>query len=458
LCAFVRPEGRNGGRGLRTFDKASQTDTVAPSLGFAGRVAVLGNPRFGHWATFVSLSLLFFLVNAGTFASLGVVLPAMVREMHWTWVQAGMGYTVLGLSCGLSSLVPTFLIRRIGVRSPLIIGSAMLVAGFGLLAGGHSVGTYLFATLLNGLGNTLTATIPGTHVLTNLFKRKSAILGAYFTAGALGGVAGPLLFVAVNTVSHGWRGYWVIFSGGALLFGLLAILTTPNRLGHTVEAAAPERLGASEIIEGLQQWTVKRALASAQYYIIVSSYMLYLLVNTTMHNFAVEHLSERGIDPKAAAGMLSLEALIGAGVSMIGGALADKVGAKRLLITALASLGIGTAALAEAHGYGLMLVYALGMGIAFGLIFVAPTLLLLDYFGRKPNLELYSLMGLFSVIAAVGPTLAGWARDLTGDFDGMFLLCAAATLVMLAAVMVMRPPSVRAGPEGPTEALAREAA
>jgi MFS family permease len=419
---------------------------------------VLRNGRIHPWATFVSLSLLFFLVNAGTFASLGVVLPAMVREMHWTWAQAGLGYTVLGLSCGLSSLLPTLMIRRMGVRSPLILGTVLLVVGFGLLAWGHSIGAYLLGTLMNGLGNTLTLTIPGTHVLTNLFKRKSAVLGAYFTAGALGGVAGPLLFVAVNAVTHGWRDYWVIFSAGALVLGVFAILTTPHRLEKVAEEAPPERLSPSQIVAGLHQWTVRRALASPQYYIIVGSYMLYLLVNTTMHNFAVEHLSERGIDPKAAAGMLSLEALIGAAVSTIGGFLGDKVGAKRLLMTALIALGIGAAALAEARGYGLMLVYALGMGTAFGLIFVAPALLLLNYFGREPNLELYSLMGLFSVVAATGPTIAGWARDITGSFQGMFLICAASTLVMLAGVVFMKPPQVRPEPEPPRDSLAREAA
>ena len=420
---------------------------------------MLRDQRVHPWATFVSLSLLFFLVNAGTFSSLGVVLPAMVREMRWSWAQAGVGYTVLGLSCGLSSLLPTLLIRRVGVRSPLIIGAASLVIGFAVLAWGRSIGAYLFATLLNGLGVTLTGTIPGTHVLTSLFKRKSAVLGAYFTAGALGGVAGPLLFVAVNAISHGWRLYWIIFAAGALLLGLFAVLTTPNRMTKAAEeGGAPERLSPSEIIEGLQQWTVRRALASPQFYVIVGSYMLYLMINTTMHSFAVEHLSERGIDPKAAAAMLSLEALIGAAVSTIGGFLGERVGAKPLLIAALIALGIGTAALAEAHGLGLMLVYALGMGIAFGLIFVAPALLLLKYFGRGPNLELYSLMGLFSVIAAVGPTIAGRARDVFGGFGDAFLMFAASTLVMLVAAAAMKAPAIKGAPGPQPDPLASEAA
>jgi OFA family oxalate/formate antiporter-like MFS transporter len=92
-----------------------------------------------RWATFAALSLLFFLVSAGTFSSLGVVLPAMVEELHWNWTQAGLGYTFLGLACGLSSLGAAAFVRRLGVRLTLATGAAMLVAGFGALAVTHNV-------------------------------------------------------------------------------------------------------------------------------------------------------------------------------------------------------------------------------------------------------------------------------------------------------------------------------
>ena len=63
-----------------------------------------------------ALSLLFFVITAGSFTSLGVVLPEMVVQLHWDWSQAGLGYTVLGVACGLASLAPALVIRRLGVR------------------------------------------------------------------------------------------------------------------------------------------------------------------------------------------------------------------------------------------------------------------------------------------------------------------------------------------------------
>lgn len=393
------------------------------------------------WTTFSALSLLFFVVSAGAFSSLGVVLPAMVRELHWNWTQAGLGYTLLGLACGLMSFVPAMLIRRIGVRGTMLAGTAFLIAGFGAMAVTQSVWLYLLGTLLIGMAFALCTTVPGTHVLTDLFEKRSTVLGAYFTIGALGGVAGPLIYVAIDDVTHGWRLYWVAFVLMALLSGLFAILTTPGRHDESKHRLdVPEQVSPGEMIEGLKEWTVRRALATSQFFVIVGGYTTYLLINTTAHGFAVEHLTERGVSSDAAAAMLSLEALIGAGVSVIGGVIGERVSPKTLMIVSLAALTLGMAGLAEASGWGLMMVFAFGVGIGFGLSFIASTMLLYNYFGKPPNLELYSIMCMISTSAALGPMFGGWARDELGSFSGMFLLCAAVTVVMLIATVFMRPP------------------
>ena len=296
-----------------------------------------------RWATFAALSGLFFLVSAGTFSSLGVVLPAMVKELNWNWTQAGLGYTFLGLACGLSSLAAAAFVRRLGVRMTLAVGGAMLVVGFGALAITGNVWVYLAATLVIGVAFSL-VTVPGTHVLTGLFVKRSTILGAYFTIGALGGVAGPLLYVAIAPAA-GWRAYWWVFSLAALALGAFGALTTTGKERARQDAEdASKPLGPHEFMEGLHEWSVRRALATPQFYIIVGAYTMYLLINTTAHGFAVEHLTERGVSPNAAAEMLSLEALIGAGVAIVGGWAGEKVKPRVLMIVALVSLIIGMSA------------------------------------------------------------------------------------------------------------------
>jgi MFS family permease len=396
-----------------------------------------------RWLTFSALSLIFFVISAGAFSSLGVVLPAMVTELGWNWTEAGMGYTFLGLACGGASLLPAVLIRRIGVRATMTAGMVAMAAGFGAMAMTHTVWVYLAATVLIGLAFALVSTVPGTHVLTDLFRNRATALGAYFTLGALGQVAGPLMYVGVHELTGGWRPYWWLFVALAVISGLFAITTAPPRRdesGH--RAAAPEIEGPAEVLEGLRDWTVRRALATPQYYVIVAGYTTFLLINTTAHGFAVQHLTERGVDPRAAATMLSLEGVFGAAMTALGGVIGERVRAKTLMIGSLMATTIGMAGLALASGWDLMMVYSVGTGLGLGLSLLASTVLLLEYFGKKPNLELFSIMCLISTSAALGPAFGGWARDTLGSFTGMFWLCVAVTTAILAATLFMRPPSL----------------
>ena len=87
------------------------------------------------------------MVSAGAFSSLGVALPAMVRELGWNWSATPAWATPCsGVACGLASLFPALLIRRIGVRGTMALGMAVMIAGFGTMAMAQSVWSYLLAT------------------------------------------------------------------------------------------------------------------------------------------------------------------------------------------------------------------------------------------------------------------------------------------------------------------------
>ncbi len=163
------------------------------------------------WLTLALMSALFFIITAATFTSLGVVLPAMVTELGWSWTEAGTGFGLLAIFCGITSTVPAVLIRRFGVRACLLAGSGVMAAAFLCFAQAHGVITYFIGASLAGLGFTLLATVPGTYLLSRLFARPSFAFGLYFTLGGLGGVAGPLLYFAVigMTGTGAAIGWWL---------------------------------------------------------------------------------------------------------------------------------------------------------------------------------------------------------------------------------------------------------
>ena len=399
----------------------------------------MDRPLPNRWLSFASLSLIYFVVSAGAFSSLGVALPAMVKELSWNWKQAGLGYTLLGVACGLASLLPAVLIRRIGVRGTMAVGTATMILGFATMALTRSVWTYLAATTLVGLAFSLVSTVPGVHVLTGVFRNRSTALGAYFAIGTLGGFAGPLIYVGIERLTGGWRPFWWAFVAMSTVAGLFAIFATPTKLEEPA-GEAPKQVGSGGFVPGLQDWTVRRALMTPQFYVIFGVYTTYLLINTTAHAFGTEHLIERGVAKSDAALMLSLEALIGVAVSLLGGWLGERLSAKTLMLVCMGAVAVGQFALAEASGWSLMGVFAVGVGIGYGLSFTAPTMLLLIYFGKRANLELFSIMCLLSTVAAAGPAFGGWARDTLGSFEGLFLLCGGVTVAMFVATLFLGPP------------------
>ena len=99
----------------------------------------------------------------------------------WSWTEAGMGFTVIGACIGGSSYLPAILIRRFGVRVTLLLGTVLVAACLAALAVTHSLGMYFLGAALCGVGYQTMALIPANHVLTSLFRRKSSVLGLYFT-------------------------------------------------------------------------------------------------------------------------------------------------------------------------------------------------------------------------------------------------------------------------------------
>lgn len=397
------------------------------------KVAVHG---YRAWLTLALMSGAFFAVTGATFASLGLALPAMVTDLKMSWTEAGTGFGLLGVFCGITSTIPAVLIRRFGVRATLLAGAVTMAAAFLCLAKAQGVLSYFAGASLAGLGFTLLATVPGTYLLTRLFAHPSFAFGLYFTVGGLGGVAGPLLYFAVLEVSGDWRTYWLVTGALVGLIGVLAALLVDAKTDVSAAHEADPDIST-------ESWDLRGALQTPQFWILAAAYSGFLISGFTANSVSVAHLTQYGVTAVAAGSMMSIEALANAGARLAGGVLVRFISARMLLVIALACLIVGLLALGVARSLPMLLVYAVGIGIGFGLAFFASTILLLDYFGRRPYLELFATVNLISTSAAVAPTLAGMTRDFTGGFMPFFVTLSLLMGAILLTVLMMRPPRKR---------------
>ena len=393
-------------------------------------------PARGGWLTLALMSALYFIITAATFGSLGLALPAMVAELHWTWTAAGFGFTLLGFFCGITSAVPAGLIRRFGVRAALLAGCLVMGLAFLCLAQTAGLWGYFLGASLAGLGFTLLDSVPATYLLSRLFARPSFAIGLFFTIGGLGGVAGPLLFSAVIQATGAWRSYWLVAGGLIVMTGLVAafLADAKSEVGSTAN-------GDPEI--STERWSFREALQTRQFWIIAAAFAAFQFCGITASSVSVAHLTQHGVAAVIAGSMMSVEALVNSSARFAGGILTRYVSAKTLLCISLACLVVGLLALGAARDVPMMLVYAAGIGIGYGMTLFAATILLLDYFGRGPYLELYSTVNLISTAGAVAPTFAGLTRDHSGSFTPFFIGLAVMVALVILAAMTMRAPHAR---------------
>jgi MFS transporter, OFA family, oxalate/formate antiporter len=390
----------------------------------------------GRWPTLALMSALYFIITAATFGSLGMVLPAMVKDLGWSWTGAGFGFTLLGFFCGITSAVPASLIRRFGVRASLLCGCVVMGLAFLCLAETGGLLGYFVGASLAGLGFTLLDSVPATYLLSRLFGRPSFAIGLFFTIGGLGGVAGPLLYTGVIDATGNWRSYWLVMGVLIVLVGVAAAFLVDAKTDVGAAADSDPEIST-------ERWTFREALQTRQFWIIAAAFAAFQFCGITASSVSVAHLTQHGVAAVIAGSMMSVEALVNSSARFAGGVLTRFVSAKLLLCASLACLVAGMLALGVARDIPMMLVYAAGIGIGYGLTLFASTILLLDYFGRGPYLELYSAVNLISTVGAVAPTLAGITRDRIGGFTPFFVGLALMVALVMLAVMLMRPPHTR---------------
>jgi MFS family permease len=397
-----------------------------------------------QWSVLALLSTIYFMITAATFTSLGVVLPSMINEMQWSWSSAGLGFTLLGLACGLSSYLPAMFIRRLGVRQTFLIGTVILATSFAFLAYCHSLAAYLAGTVLLGIGFSFVATVPGTYVIGRMYKNQAYAFGFYFTVGGLGGVVGPLLVVLATDVLGNWRMHWELCGFFLTAAGLLAAVVLPSGArerahAEQVSSTASEDEG-SAVYRTDQAWTARQALGTWQFYAIAAAYTTFLLVGITTNSFAVAHITDHGFSPQLAAAVLSAEAFINSFSRFIAGLFGEKIEPKKMLIGSLLLMVGGTLALSAATSLPMLIIFAIGVGAGYGTTFLATSVLLSNYFGRGPYLEIFSVVNLISTLACFGPLYAGRMKDELGSFTGVFLLVAIIPLIIALAIRFLKPP------------------
>lgn len=397
------------------------------------------------WLKFALVSVIFFQITASTFTSLGVALPFMIDELDWSWSSAGLGFSVLAFMVGIAGRIPSWTLRKFGVRATFGVGGAVMTAGFVLLASTEGLNQYFVGAGLAGLGYTLCAIVPGIAVINRLLPhRRSFAVGIYMMIGGLGGVAGPLMVTSVVATGGSWRMHWWLMAASIAALALLAVIflrVRPDDDTDTGEQELSAEKHTNKVYMTNVEWQFKDVMRTPQFYVIAAAMTMTLFGGVTTNSWAVTHMGNLGVAVAVAAGALSVQALVNSLSRAVGGALATRIDPKWLLAAGLVAEITGMIALASADSTPMIVLFAVGEGFGFGMCLFAATILLVNYYGPKESPKTMGTMHLITTLAMLGPFLGGHIADIAGGFSGVFHVYAAVMVVCLILVVLMRPPN-----------------
>ena len=245
-----------------------------------------------------------------------------------------------------------------------------------------------------------------------------------------------LFLLIVRAGDTSVNGAYVAFTSAVLIWGWHEMSFL---MGYIV---GPRREACPDDAQGWRRFRL--AASTLMHHEIALALTVAYFCGVTVSTWSVAHLQKLGLPPAFAVGMLSLYALANALSRAAGGVAVKRIGAKTLLIAALAGNVIGMTCLAFATTRGVAVAFALFDGFAFGMALFATTALIIDYFGLKNSPALLGAVNLAATAAMAGPTIAGWAADRTGGFAPIFLVYAAGALFAALAVAAIKPPAPRA--------------
>jgi MFS family permease len=409
-----------------------------------GRAAARGRGEAttpGYGWVIVAIGMLVTCVGFGAMLSLGVFLQPMTEAMGWSRTGISTAALLNFLAMGVGSFVWGTLSDRFSTRMVVLSGGVLLGLGTVLASHAATLGQFqlYFGVIVGFAAGSLYA--PMTATTARWFTERRSLAVALVSAGlGLGSTTtAPLARWLITTFD--WRTAMMVLGDLAWLVIVPAALFV-REPPTTFDDAARGATSAEA-----HPLTTAQALRTPQFAAIAGTYFACCAAHSGPIFHMVTHAIDHGMPTMAAATVLSTAGLASLGGKIGCGLLADRIGAKRVLISGLALQALALSfylATREAwHFYTVALVF----GFAYGGVMPLYAILVREYFGGRIMGAIFGAAGLASTLGmALGPLAGGWVYDAYGSYAWLFIGSCAIGLGAVAIASTFRPPRAIAAP------------
>ena len=411
---------------------------------------------FYGWRLLAVLAFVYFLSIGSIFYGFSVVMPQMIEATGWSRAQASAGFSIVTVALGFGGPVVAYLIRRFSARLTMTCGGAVIALSTAWLYMTEGLTAFYIGMAILGFGMAMQTVLPGTQLITNWFsKRRGLAIGIFMGASGLGAFVAAPTYVWVIEQYGDWKIVWVLMGCSALISSLaiaIVVRDKPEDMGTYVDGVDPstieeteisgtEAVSASKVFRSTETWTVKEALKTSTFWIIVLGAAVAVLGSMIVNSQAVLHMKDLGVSQVIAAAALGITGLLGTFGRLASGGLADRFDPRFMLAGGLLLEVIGISMLVFADNTLVAYAFAAVFGLGYGLASVSSPSLIANYFGPGSYAPLYATRGVMvTVLGAAGPILVGAAYDATNSYNTSFFTYSAMACVFVVLAFWIKPP------------------
>ncbi len=403
----------------------------------AGTIERPGNAN--KWSILAALVIISSLLIGGTLVSLSVYIPVLERNERWASESLGTAATALLLGMSLAGIAGGIIIDRLSARSVIMGGTLIASLGCCLAGGSTTVGIFIVATTMIGAGLGFATNVPSIPIISNLFGPSRGLgLGIYFSMLALSaGVLPPIASALIGLL--GWRSAMYV-TGATIAFScMLAVLVRLPKIAEQSTGHFPDKV---EVQVGVQ---VGAAISTVGFWALASAMTLSLISVQGVLFSVVAYFINSGMSNFSAVNIYSIANIAGVPGLFAIGALADRIGARRVLSYGLIVQSVGTLALLFAIFHGpagwiAVGVFSVFWGVSSGLPSQVGPMLLEDAFGPCHFGVLLGInAAITGILSAFAPVIAAWIREISGSYATIFITFSLTTFAAVPVIWLVRP-------------------
>ena len=393
-----------------------------------------------NWAL-VGAGALMTCVAIGSVFSLAVFLEPIGADTGWSRAGISSAMTLAFLTMGLAGFGWGALSDRFGPRPVVLAGTVLL--GLANVVASRAT-TLLEFQMSYGVVMGIAAGsffAPVIATTASWFDRNRSLAVSLVSAGM--GVAPMTIspLAAWLVTQYDWRTAQLAIGIGAWLVLLPAVAFI---------RAAPATQAAAGADQG-QPTSVRQALGSRAFLVLGATFFACCAAHSGPIFHTVSYAIGCGLPTIAAVTIYSMEGFGGLGGRLLFGLLADRLGAKRVLVAGLLIQAFAAGSYMLVNRLGGFYAVAAVFGLAYGGVMPLYAVLARESFGRR---ILGTVLGAATVLSslgmALGPFAGGWLYDRYGSYAWMYVgslaLGLGAAAIALAFPGVARPKQGRLQP------------